>query len=874
MTDPAGAAGEGIRYAWLADALANDALVLTASRRLARDLRAQHDAEQQRAGRTAWRTPAILFWQDWLARALQESAAESRLLADSHLSAVLWEAQLEGVLDQPVLVQAGLVRQAQVAWQRLLEWNVPLDRLDRQARRPEERAFARAASAYREELTQRGWLDSAQLAAWATQACDRLEVPALILHAGFDRLSPALQGLFAALGDTGAAVRRAAVRPAAREVIVHDCADTDSEFRAAGSWARRIVEQDPGARIAVVTTDLESQPLEYARLLREGLVPGWQRGDQEHRHAVNVSFGRRLVDYPAIAIGLLWLRWLSRDLFAPDVSLLMRSSFIGRGELGGRTRLELALRQLPDRAWSPDALVSWAATREPDGDALDWIEAVGRLADLRREMPAHAAPAQWAERTDRMLRDIGWPGAGSLSSDDFQLVNRWRQLLNELAALGRVAPRLAAAEAVARLGRMAAETLYQPEAGPAYVSLMGILEAAGLEFDHVWVTGMDSGRWPPTAHPLTLVPTRLQRDYGMPDSSPADTLAFARRVMQRLAASAPEVRFSWPRNSGDTPQTASRLLHELPVRAEPSPPDPGWYASSLLALARPTVAADDWVPAVGVGEKVAGGAYTVQRQLAEPFAAFAAGRLGVSEISPFEPGIVPSLRGTITHDALDALYADRPVQADVLAWDDAELRQRAAAAADLGLRRHFVHADPVLRRLLSLEEARVQRILRHFLAFERARLPFAVAEVERRIDFTHAGVRLGLRADRLDRLPDGRLLVIDYKTGALKPLVGSDGDPAEFQLVVYALALGVDVAGLALFYLKSSGVDVRAAGDCEWDKRPGEVWPERIGRWKAIALGAIEAIAAGDARINLKLDSEQGRPLNVLSRAEEARRDQ
>ena len=93
------------------------------------------------------------------------------------------------------------------------------------------------------------------------------------------------------------------------------------------------------------------------------------------------------------------------------------------------------------------------------------------------------------------------------------------------------------------------------------------------------------------------------------------------------------------------------------------------------------------------------------------------------------------------------------------------------------------------------------------------------------------------------------------------------------QLIVYALSLDAEVASVALFYVGSNGMDIRAAGDCEWDRTPAEQWPARIARWKGIALSAIEAIAAGDARVNLLLGSEQSRPLNVLSRAEELKRD-
>ena len=48
------------RYTWLSSALDSEgAIVLTASRRLARELRNAHSEQQLAAGNTAWPTPAI-----------------------------------------------------------------------------------------------------------------------------------------------------------------------------------------------------------------------------------------------------------------------------------------------------------------------------------------------------------------------------------------------------------------------------------------------------------------------------------------------------------------------------------------------------------------------------------------------------------------------------------------------------------------------------------------------------------------------------------------------------------------------------------------------------------------------------------------------
>ena len=54
-------------YAWLDDALAaSDSHVITANRRLARELRRAWGERQMAAGRTAWPTPEIRYINDWI----------------------------------------------------------------------------------------------------------------------------------------------------------------------------------------------------------------------------------------------------------------------------------------------------------------------------------------------------------------------------------------------------------------------------------------------------------------------------------------------------------------------------------------------------------------------------------------------------------------------------------------------------------------------------------------------------------------------------------------------------------------------------------------------------------------------------------------
>jgi hypothetical protein len=359
----------------------------------------------------------------------------------------------------------------------------------------------------------------------------------------------------------------------------------------------------------------------------------------------------------------------------------------------------------------------------------------------------------------------------------------------------------------------------------------------------------------------------------MPDAVPADTLDHARRILARIVASATSVVLSWPLADGEAGLMPSPLLEAWGDRAVSRADDPGWFAARLCGEPLEEVRHDP-VPPVRPGERVRGGAYTVQSQFTEPFSAFALGRLGVRPMPALEVGLSARLRGTVVHQALRALLVEKPSRSHMQSWSDAERERRVHRAIDAALAAPSRHADAVLERLLRLERLRMQRLLQMFIDTELERPDFTVTQVETELVLRREGVSLDLRVDRIDRLDDGTLLVIDYKSGVTRNLLDAAGAPAEWQTVVYAVALDEPVGGLLLINMDSRGIAYRGVGSSvPWSPLAAGEWSGRLAEWSLPVDDAIGCIAAGDARVNLALTTDQSRPLNVLSRAEALKRD-
>jgi len=215
-----------------------------------------------------------------------------------------------------------------------------------------------------------------------------------------------------------------------------------------------------------------------------------------------------------------------------------------------------------------------------------------------------------------------------------------------------------------------------------------------------------------------------------------------------------------------------------------------------------------------------------------------------------------------------------PSAAELRQWQDGDLDRRVADAVDHAIRGRQRHADSKQRRLLQLESARLCNLLRDFVGEDSKRGEFTVHAVEHKIVLERFGMHFDLRADRLDRLADNRLAILDYKSGQPQTLPTRQGDPSDYQLVVYATAIDEPVSALALINIDSRKISISGVGGpFEQGRDAQDSWPARLSGWQALVDAALREIADGDVRVNLRKSPTESRPLAILNRIEELRRD-
>ncbi|HEX7855532.1 MAG TPA: double-strand break repair protein AddB [Sphingobium sp.] len=346
--------------------------------------------------------------------------------------------------------------------------------------------------------------------------------------------------------------------------------------------------------------------------------------------------------------------------------------------------------------------------------------------------------------------------AGMLSGDQAWAGFQGRAASELIASMEMAAPdgplRCDGAEFSALLGQLlAGQSVRPPQGGHPRIAILGLIEARLQQSDLMILAGLNEGVWPALPSPDPWLAPRVRSALGLPGLERRIGLS-GHDLANGLGA--PQVVISRALRDASAPTVASRFWLRLRALVGPK-----WVEELRLpALARaidaplavvPVGTPDPRPPAETRPQEIA--VTDVDRLKADPYGFYARRILGLSSLDPVDADPSAAWRGTAVHDVLEQ-------------W----LKQDDARPAAL--------MDRARALLASATQHPVMRVLwqpRLMLAIEWiAATVAAQREEDRQILFgeewgkaTISGVLLRGKADRIDRMPDGSIAVVDYKTG-------------------------------------------------------------------------------------------------------------
>jgi probable DNA repair protein len=806
--------------------------LITANQRLARTLRLEWQARQTGP---SWHPATVLPYEAWLrdqyTRALLSGSVEPRVLLQPQQELALWSSILARDLHAiPLLTPYATAEQAQQAYRILRDFQSPSLK---PTGHPDCDRFASWSETYQRMLDQEGWIDAASLAAtlpWAPSSA-----PAL--WAGFDRLTPAQARI-----QEQTAARLPAPRSPSPTIQALRADSFEHELELAAEWASGLLTQNRNLRIGILVPSLATSALACERTF--GLTL-----DHGHLGAFRnfeLSTNRSLFDLAPIHDAWLLMGLFDDPLPASLLSRLLLSPFLRGAESESAERAQID-RHLRERELAETSLTRFLNLK-PLFQAPRFLKAV-RAADRLPRPPSQSFRA-WSLWLDRILSEFGWPGEAPPSTTLFQAREAFHRALTQWTSLDLVAPPPSLHHARAALGQILRDSPFQPESHAAPVQILGLLESAGSEFDALWITGLHDANWPPPATPNPFLPLDWQRRVHAPNASHAVQHAYAYRITQRLLASAPHIVVSCPARDGEVEFAPSPLLAHLPFRdpdPRPIPIRPDVPVSFLHDPAGPP--ADPAVPAPG-------GASALRDQAACPFRSFARHRLQASELSSPSDALDARDRGTIVHRALETFWNLTRSLSNLRALTESERLERLTSSLDDAFRESSRESEPWQIQIARLERDLLLERLTEWLTRELHRPPFTVetSESSRIVDF--GGLRWRIRLDRVDRLPDGRLVLIDYKTGKFHPASWNGERPAEPQMPFYAAVSAEPLAAVLIARLRKGELGFLGISTIP-SSAPDDPKPvtqddleARIDNWRAHLQILAQEVARGHAIVD------------------------
>lgn len=308
-----------------------------------------------------------------------------------------------------------------------------------------------------------------------------------------------------------------------------------------------------------------------------------------------------------------------------------------------------------------------------------------------------------------------------------------------------------------------------PQGGHPRITILGLIEARLQQADLMILSGLNEGTWPALPAPDPWLAPRIRQELGLPGLERRIGLA-AHDFASGLGA--PRVLITRARRDSSAPAVASRFWLRLKAMAGPQWKEAERYARLAGMLDdpgayRPARQPKPSPPAALRPRKVA--VTDLDRLKADPYAFYAGRILGLRMLDPIDADPSAAWRGTAVHRILE-LWARED------GGDPEKLEQRAVAL----MREPGAH--PLMRALWQPRLIEAVRWIAARIVEDRAE-GREIALVEAKGKAIIEDILLHGRVDRIDRMADGTLAVVDYKTG--KP------PSAKMVKAGYAMQLGL-----------------------------------------------------------------------------------
>jgi len=823
---------------------------ITANSRLTASIKQQAILSSQQK---VVQTPKVMtlsqWWQEWQTAALLTGQIAPQNMPEKVLNGFeaqwLWEQllqeELESYTDNETNDELGQIallnihttaKQLYQAWELMAEW-LPKDWHQDEVLSNETQLFNQVLERYLAHLKAKNWQDdvlfSATQLAWLSQEqIGKQTLPEHFQLHGFDDLSPNIQRWQQAVESMGCCVQRDENKSGlgvAPDLSYYPAQDIYDEVEQVALWGldkvAKLIQHKPleQIKVAVVAPNVAEYKTALTQCLDEqlyikGLGKLHSQPDTPQAKLYNLSLGQSLFSVPLIENA-----WQTMSLFfQPEKTTPYQAwsqwliSPYTLGDFGRRQQADAQFRRLQwaNIQW-PKLLETQAAKSLPNvlNKAMTtWLKLTE---NSQQSKSGHRVTLNaFIEQAWLLLETLSWPGNRTLNSDEYQQKTAFENAMTQFSKLAEIGGKQSVSKWLNLLKRYLSEQVHQSQSvGHQPIQIMGMLEAGGQEFDAIWVMGLTNEAWPRMPNPNPFLPMHLQRQYGLPRSDAGRELTYAQQISERLIQSAPQVVWSYPKQTGEATLLPSSILPIVDVFETNSYQSLSETMLSLRDVGNGLLWDLDIQGAeIAEGAMAPGGTGILQAQSQCPLMAYIDYRLGAKYgLQHVEDSLQNTNQGTLIHAVLEHFWQETQTQVAMLALTEEQRTQRLVSHIETA----FLELQGGLAEgIVKVEQARILELCMQWLDLETQRESFAVVETEVEHLITLAGIQFKVFIDRVDHV-DGQAVILDYKTGKASINRLLETPLAAPQLAVYLMGVTKEVAGIGYALLHSDeGVKMSA----------------------------------------------------------------
>ncbi len=782
---------------------------LTVNSRLARWRLLEYNEAQHQSGQKAWSTPQILPLTAWLQQVWMQSWPEQYILtplqAEKLWAKIVRKTSWQLKLD--LLHLRATSKKAAEAYSLIQQYRLPVER-ENFSQTEEGKLFYVWMHTYQQWLETHNAVDPASVldAVHTAMSKGLIALPKGIIFAGFEEITPQFKAWLDFLKKKFVPIE---FHPKIADdqklplialaeglnIEVREYNNKTEETIQCSRWVR--ANHRPGKKFGIVVPDMQSYRSLLNRELAAELSPISVFPWVEKEQPFNISLGTPLAEEPMISIALQMLSAQKTSIPLRVFVSVIKSPFF----ISGQNESSLA-HELENKLLKNNIVTVYLSNVDSYFNANDSKHLVGLMQKWKlfienrneKKMPAH-----WSKDFADFFHSLDWPKADKkLTGKEIQIYESWKECLDKLASLDTILGDLNLRQAVETLTGIVQKHSFQEKTSEASIQAVGLLESSGMQFDHLWVMGCHAEVLPALPSPNPFLPVEMRKQYNLPHSTAQRELEFAQNSLRRLIASSSNIVFSYPAMDKNTELKISPLLLPFKEFFKENPdeltiPDSHRLKDQIFLNEPLQVFEETVVLPSTQAEKTlyslkgpGGGTRLIKDQAECPFRSFANHRLHTQTVEFPELDFDSRERGILVHQTLEYFWKEiRSLSSLLELASQNRLIQKIEDATQKALKQH---QSRLLKqpRFNQLEKERIVELIRQWLDMEMERSEFKVIHQEEKISLIISGIRLGLRIDRIDKTGDGKIFLIDYKTGEIKPGDWFTDRIKEPQLPLYA----------------------------------------------------------------------------------------